>query len=121
MNEIKNKDKMIFCEPCSFKMILPEGKIPDNLIQIKTASIQSNIPNLDSKSGKIVNKKNKELSKKVKCPKCGRAVVVKELQNSYASTIKKIKEQEAKEKANEDRKKRIEDGKLLDKKPDLDF
>ncbi len=120
MNQ-KSKAKMIFCEPCSFKMILDGDDMPDNLVEIKTSPIPGGIPFIDAKSGKTKTKSNTKQSPKFKCPKCGRGVVVKELQSAYQNTIKQIKDREEKEKIESDRKKRIEDGTPIEKNTELDF
>jgi hypothetical protein len=120
MNQ-KNKAKMIFCEPCSFKMILDSDDMPDNLVEIKTSPIPGGIPVFDAKSGKTKVKSNHKQNKKFKCPKCGRGVVIKELQAAYTNTIKQIDEKQEKEKLENDRKKRIEDGMPIEKNIDTEF
>ena len=121
MNKPKTKSRMIFCEPCSFKMILQDDNIPDSLVEIKTSAVPGGIPSLDPTTGQIKTKPSSPQKKKIKCPKCGRGVVVKELQGAYSSTIDKIKQKIEKENIEEDRKKRIEDGKPLEKDTNTNF
>jgi DNA-directed RNA polymerase subunit RPC12/RpoP len=63
----------IHCD-CGFHKTLTKE---DDLFKIKTAPVPSGSPFL--KDGKTVNKKPKPQAKKVKCPKCGRGVIVKKL------------------------------------------
>ena len=101
---------MIFCEPFSFKMIIEEDHLPESFFEIKTCPIPGGIPKLDEKIGRAKKKPPTNQKKKYKCPKCGRGVVVKELQGAYLKTIKQIEIKEEKIKTEEDRKKRLQDG-----------
>lgn len=78
---------------------------------IKNAKIQSKLP--DIKNKKIVTKNNKDM---IKCPSCGRGILVKNLNGSHLETINKIKTKEQKEKEENEFRKRIEDGKPINKK-----
>ena len=120
MNKKKN-NKMIFCESCSFKIIIQDDMYLESFTDIKTSPIPGGIPALDQDTGKTKTKQQILQNKKVKCPKCGRGVVVKQLQEAYSSTIKKIKQKDEEEKFEEDRKKRIEDGKPLLKNIDSEY
>lgn len=113
--------KIIFCEPCSFKMIIDEENISKELTQIKTSSIQGRIPELNLKTNKTEHKPVKNQTKKVKCPRCGRGVVVKDIQGAYEKTIKEREERTEQQKQELDKKQRIEDGKPLEKNLDYDF
>lgn len=110
-----NKKMMIFCEPCSFKLIMEENQIPENLVEIKSCSVQGGIPEIDPKTGRIKTKKEINQSKKYKCPKCGRGTILKQLQGAYVSTIKQIESKEEAKKREEEYKQRIEDGKPLER------
>jgi len=107
----KNSQKIIFCEFCSFKKILKSPEDLKSFNIIKNAKIQSKLP--DNKNKKLITKNHKDT---VKCPKCGRGIIVKNLSGSHLETIKKIKEKEQKEKEENEFKKRIEDGKPINKK-----
>jgi hypothetical protein len=109
------KKMMVFCEPCSFKMILENDQIPENLVEIKTSMIPGGIPELDSKTGKTKLKPQNKQNKRYKCPKCGRGLVTKELQGAYLTTIKQIEQKAEIQKMEEDRKKRLEDGKPFER------
>ena len=88
---------------------------------MNVSPIPGGIPALDQDTGKTKTKHQILQNKKDKCPKCGRGVVVKQLQEAYSSTIKKIKQKDEEEKFEEDRKKRIEDGKPLLKNIDSEY
>lgn len=105
------KRTMIFCEPCSFKMILEKGCLPESLVEIKTSPIPGGIPQLDPKTGRAKQKPHTNQNKRYKCPKCGRGVVVKELQGAYSTTINQIEMKAQLQKHEEDRRQRIQDGK----------
>lgn len=109
------KRKMIFCEPCSFKMIIEPDQTPD-LIEIKTSKIPGKIPEIDPATGKTKVYPEKKQILKYKCPKCGRGVIVKELQAAYTKTYKQLDDKLEKERVDADRKKRLEDGKPPEKK-----
>jgi hypothetical protein len=110
--------KMIFCEPCSYKMII-ESDSNLNLSEIPTSPIPGGVPELDPKTGKAKIKNSTPQAKKYKCPRCGRGASVKELQPAYASALKKIDEQKEQERIALDRKQRLEDGKPIEKKTDF--
>lgn len=109
------KRKMIFCEPCSFKMILEAGTEPEGLVKIPTAPIPGGVPELDPKTGTTKVKAAIQQSPRYKCPKCGRGVVLKDLQQAYTKTFKQIDERAERQKLEADRQKRLEDGKPLSK------
>jgi hypothetical protein len=113
---MKNHKKFIFCESCYFKKILNEEDLK-NFTEIKSSPIQFKIP--ESKSKKDIEFKN--IVKKIKCPKCGRGVVVKNLAGAYKKTIKEIEEKLEEEKQKIDKQKRIEDGKPQEKIRENDF
>ena len=106
---------MLYCEPCSFRLILEPDELPKNLVEIKTSSIPSGIPTIDSKTGKVQNKPSRGQSKKYKCPRCGRGIVLKELQGAYCKAIDQLTEQQEKEKEQKDKQQRLEDGKPPEK------
>jgi len=107
----KSQKKLIFCDFCSFRKILNNADDLKNFNIIKNAKIQSKLP--DIKNKKIVTKNNKDM---IKCPSCGRGILVKNLNGSHLETINKIKTKEQKEKEENEFRKRIEDGKPINKK-----
>lgn len=113
----KNDRKMIFCEFCTYKLIV-EPNATINLVEIKTSNIPGGIPELDEKTGKMKIKTMKSQNKKYKCPKCGRGVILKDIKGAYKKTFSSIEARKEKEKIEEDLKKRLEDGKPHEK-PDL--
>lgn len=115
------KRKMIFCEPCSYKRILEANETPEDLFSIKVSPVPGGIPELDPVTGKTKVKPVTDQTKKLKCPRCGRGVVVKDLQPAYANAFKQIDDKAEKERLEADRKKRLEDGEPSKKKADSDF
>lgn len=108
---LKDNDLFIFCEICCFKKIVKEKNFDkENFIEIKTSKIQKKIPNLKNKDINL-----KEQNKKIKCPSCGRGVVVKKASGAYIKTINSLKKQEELDRLKKDQIKRIEDGKPLKK------
>lgn len=103
------KRYMIFCEPCTFKKILDTDS-PDDLIGIPVAAIPSGAPRLDKTTGKVINRPEIPQLPKVKCPKCGRAIVVKPLPEVYSKAFTGIDEQKRRAQEEADKKQRIEDG-----------
>lgn len=109
MKNRKNDRMMIFCEPCSFKAIIHGQEDLKNYSPIQTASIPGGAPELDQ-NGKKKVKPSLENVQKVKCPKCGRGVVVKTLSTPYSSAYKHIDEEKEKKRLEDDRLQRIKDG-----------
>jgi DNA-directed RNA polymerase subunit RPC12/RpoP len=107
MKQEKIKRFLIFCEPCSYKKIYGTDS-PEDLTQIKVSSVPGGSPRLE-KGKTVVPSTQKQLSK-VKCPKCGRGVVLRPLPDVYSKSYDEIdkKEQQAREAS--EKRKRIEDG-----------
>jgi DNA-directed RNA polymerase subunit RPC12/RpoP len=110
---LKSKKYMVFCEPCSYKAIIDKDE--SDLVEIKTSPIPGGIPELDAKTGKTKNKPQKTQSKKFKCPKCGRGIVIKELQGAHANAIKQRDAKIEAQKIEDDRKQRLQDGKPFER------
>lgn len=119
MNKVHKK--IFFCEFCSFKTILNEDELCKNFVEIKLSPLQKKIPNLELKKEEKPKKNFKNQTKKFKCPKCGRGVVVKDLQGAYIKTVKEIEIKQEKDKQKADRQQRIEDGKPPEKRNIPDF
>lgn len=115
INKSKAKRLMIFCEPCAYKMIIQNEESMEDLVEIKTSPIPGGIPEIDLKTNKTKTKPQKKQAKKFKCPKCGRGVVAKELQGAHAVAIKQQQNKLEAQKIEEDKRKRIEDGKPLER------
>ena len=128
MSKIENNRSMLFCEICGFKKII-ESQENIDFFEIKTTPVQTRLPTIDSITGVPINinkndaknKNTKLQSKKYKCPKCGRAIKLRNIIKPFEDAIKKIEKENAKIQEEENRKKRIEDGKLPEKKIDSDF
>lgn len=110
-----NKRKMIFCEPCGFKAIYNNEASVD-AIEVPLAKIQKNIPVLDPKTQKTIESQWQERKKTIfKCPSCGRAVKLRDILPPYAKEYEQIDKRKELERLEIDKKKRIEDGKPLEK------
>jgi DNA-directed RNA polymerase subunit RPC12/RpoP len=114
------KRYMTYCEPCGFKRILETNK-PEDMITIQTSAIPGGVPQLDPTTNKTILKESKPGPIKVKCPKCGRGVVLKELPEVYAKQYTAIDERKAKERRAADKQQRIQDGKPIKREKDPDF
>ncbi len=114
----QSKRTMLYCEPCGFKQIIEVQTTPD-LFEIKRTDLQSNIPKLEG--DKTVNKPVIPRSRMYKCPCCGRGVVVRGLLDAYVKTFAKIDEQSEKARQEEEKQKRIEDGKPHEKVDEPEF
>lgn len=112
----------VFCEPCSYKQIVAaEEPIPDNLTEIKTVSVPGGSPYIDPETKKTKTKPSQPRLKMVKCPKCGRGVVVKKLPDVYANAYKAIDDEKLKREQEIEKQKRIEDGKPHKREKDEEF
>lgn len=120
MTNQPKRRKMLYCEPCSYKQII-ECEDEIDLFEIKSSDIQRNIPRLNPATKRPEEKPKFKQAKRYKCPKCGRGIVLKDLQGSYAMTYKQIDQRLEKERIEEDRRKRIEDGKPPEKVKDDDI
>lgn len=102
----------LYCEPCSYKRIITaEEPNCDDLVEIKSSPIPKAGPALDPEAKSIKTPKPAEQPKKVKCPNCGRGVIVKKLPDVYANAFKAVDEETRKKQEAEEKKKRLEDGK----------
>jgi len=102
----------VFCEPCSYKQIITADEpLTDDLVEIKTSAVPRGGPVVDPESKKVKNAPSINQPKRVKCPSCGRGVVVKKLPDVYANAYKAVDEEARRQQEAEEKKKRIEDGK----------
>lgn len=106
MRHQKNNRFFIYCEPCCYKNIYEEDS--KDLTQIKVSPIPGGSPKLEK--GKTVIRKPINPLSKVKCPKCGRGVVLKPLPEVYARSFAEMEAKQQKLREESERKKRIEDG-----------
>lgn len=114
------KRYMVFCEPCTYRQII-EAAEPQELTTIKTSAIPGGSPQLDPATKKAVAPPAKPRQQKVKCPKCGRGIVVRDLPEVYAKEYTAIDERRQQERRAADVQKRIEDGKPIRREKDPDF
>ncbi len=102
---------LLFCEPCSYKQIITADEPGEGLVEIKTSPVPTGIPAIDPQTKKIKTALPLPQPKKVKCPQCGRGVVIRKLPDVYANAFKAVDEITRKEQEALEKKKRIEDGK----------
>lgn len=100
---------IVFCEPCSYKRILTTDK-PDDMALIKVSAVPGGVPRFDQKTGKTVTRPTQTQCGKVKCPKCGRGVVVKALPVVYSKSYDEVDKRNQAIRDAEEKRKRIEDG-----------
>lgn len=104
------KRHMMYCEPCGHKSIIEPNAKP-NLPEAKSCPIQTGIPMIDPAAKQTVYKPFVEQPPKFKCPRCGRAVRVRELLQPYSDAIKVVEKEKEERRVKEDRQRRFEDGK----------
>lgn len=102
---------LLFCEPCSYKQIMTAEQPGEGLVEIQTSPIPGGVPTIDPETKKIKAARPTPQPKKVKCPQCGRGVVIRRLPDVYANAFKAVDEMARKEQEASEKKKRIEDGK----------
>jgi len=88
----------LYCEICNWKRI-SDGSDLDDLYEIKKSPVPGGVPELDENK-KVVEKKSRPQPKKFRCPKCGRSVGFKEIENPQ----EKIKRQQEEQRAQEERR-----------------
>lgn len=110
MKSKETKRKIIFCEPCSYKEIIYGDDDLDGHSILPTSPVPGGSPILDPATKKTITKSSKKQMKKLKCPKCGRGVAVKNLPSAYVKAFKEVEDRERAKKEEEEKKKRIEDG-----------
>lgn len=103
--------KYLHCDFCGFDKIIESDNIPAKIV---LPPVQKTLPKLDSEQKFVAPT---YFPKKIlhKCSNCGRGVIEKSLPQPFQQLLKKIENQKEKTKQEEDRKKRIEDGKPLEK------
>lgn len=119
--QTNNTRRMIFCEICSYKRIIEPNENITDLAENKTSKIQVKIPQLDPVTGKTIKGTFVAQPKRYKCPKCGRSAKVRELLKPYADALKAVDETILAQQREEEKKKRLEDGRPEEKKIDPDF
>lgn len=86
----------LYCQICNWKKIT-DGEAVRELTEVKTSPIQREIPKFDKKKKETILSKDKVRRKRFKCPKCGRVVFPKKIDDPQAD-IDAAKEQLAQEK-----------------------
>ena len=92
----------LHCEVCNFTKVVKGEET--GLHEIKTSPIPINVKKWDDIKNEFVNVDVKKQPKKLRCPKCGRLVIPKKVEDSQKSLEAKV--------AEIDRAKRIEDEKI---------
>ena len=86
----------LYCQICNWKKIT-DGEAVRELTEVKTSPTQREIPKFDKEKKKTILSKDKARRKRFKCPKCGRVVFPKKIDDPQAD-IDATKEQLAQEK-----------------------
>ncbi len=97
------KTYQLYCEICNWKMIT-DGNDTAELVESKTASIPRGIPHYDENK-KIVTPKDKQRIKRFKCPKCGRVVRPRKIDNPQQKLNDKLEAEERERKRYEEESK----------------
>jgi rubredoxin len=78
------KTYSFYCDNCSFKKNIKSNEDLNIFKIVKSAPIQKNLPTIDPITNKFKDFTERELPKKIKCPKCGftsRPKIIKEIEN----------------------------------------
>lgn len=107
-----NKRYMIFCEPCAYKKIVEST---DGLVEIRRPKVPGGSPYIDPLTKKTKTKKATEQPPSVKCPKCGRGVVLKRLPDVFVKAEKEQRKRiEEEEERQKEAQRKIEEPEELD-------
>jgi hypothetical protein len=74
----------LYCEICNYNKITDGSDV--KLVEYKRSSVMSEIPKLDSITKKITQKTSIKLPKRFKCPRCGRLITPKKLNQDEDKT-----------------------------------
>lgn len=107
----------LYCGHCHWRFIANSADDLKGFHEIKTASIQTNIPSKDPATKKVADSKFSPQKKKFRCPKCGFSVVPKIIKDAQKELDFKI-EQSIKEKEIKDLEEFISDHKGRKKSED---
>jgi predicted RNA-binding Zn-ribbon protein involved in translation (DUF1610 family) len=72
------KHYQLYCDSCNYKRITDGTDIQD-LIPVKTSSIQQGIPYIDPLTKKTVTPPYKPQKLRFKCPKCGKVIMARQI------------------------------------------
>lgn len=72
------KKYLILCEPCGYKRIT-DGSDDEDLVKIPRSDIPGGAPFIDTTEKKVKFKKSSKQPIMVKCPKCGRGIRIRKL------------------------------------------
>jgi DNA-directed RNA polymerase subunit RPC12/RpoP len=129
---------MLACEPCGYRRVIEPKQISvdkadprlakgqlkvDELAptECKSSPVQLSLPTLDPTTNKTVASKFLPQPVRYKCPQCGRPVKLKTLMTPLAAAFTQRDDADTKKRLEEEKLKRQEDGKPVDKKTNLDF
>jgi predicted RNA-binding Zn-ribbon protein involved in translation (DUF1610 family) len=71
---------LLYCEICGYKRIT-DGSDAKDLVEVKTSPLFTTAPKIDPITKKHLKFKPKKRRKRFKCPKCGRVVFPKRIDN----------------------------------------
>ncbi len=98
----------LYCEICNWKRITDGSDVTD-MTELKISSIPGGSPKLDPITKKVIEPKSKKPRKRFKCPKCGRAVIPRQINdpqtkmNEKNEELEKIKEADEENRINGDK------------------
>jgi hypothetical protein len=72
------KHYQLYCDCCNYRRITDGTDIQD-LIPVKTSSIQQGIPYIDPLAKKTVTPTYKPQKLRFKCPKCGKVIMARQI------------------------------------------
>lgn len=72
------KHYQLYCDCCNYKRIT-DGTDVQDLVPVKTSSIQQGIPYIDPLTKKTVSPHYKPQKLRFKCPKCGKIIMARQI------------------------------------------
>ena len=71
----------LYCEICNWKSVTDGTEVEDKLYEYSTSPIPGGAPYVDPVDKKTVEKKSQKQPRKFRCPKCGRVVIPRQIDN----------------------------------------
>ena len=98
------KTYQLYCDMCHWKRITDGSNVRD-LKEIKLSNLQKNIPKLDKETRHLAPGEILKQPKRFRCPKCGRQIIPRQINNPQAKIDEqhKLEERMRKRREQEDR------------------
>jgi hypothetical protein len=71
----------LHCEICNWGKVTNGAEVEEKLYEYKTSPIPVGIPQFDKENNKVVVREPQKQPRKFRCPKCGRVVIPRQIQD----------------------------------------